>query len=100
MSKTEYQDIIAFHPGYYLKEIVEDMEITQDEFAKRLNTTPKTISKLLSGQIPLSDDIAMKLSIMLGTDVDLWLNLQKKYDEKLIEIERKKELEKEKSISA
>ena len=52
MSKTEYQDIIAFHPGYYLKEIVEDMEITQDEFAKRLNTTPKTISKLLSGQIP------------------------------------------------
>lgn len=96
MSKIEYQDIIAFHPGYYVKEIVEDMEITQDEFAKRLNTTPKTLSKLLSGQIPLSDDIAMKLSIMLGTNVELWLNLQKKYDEKLIEIERKKELEKEK----
>jgi addiction module HigA family antidote len=96
MSKIEYQDIIAFHPGYYLREIVEDMEITQDEFAKRLNTTPKTFSKLLSGQIPISDEIALKLSIMLGTSVDLWLNLQTKYDEKCIEIEKKKELEKEK----
>ena len=64
MSKTEYQDILL-SPWLLFKEIVEDMEITQDEFAKRLNTTPKTISKLLSGQIPLSDDIAMKLSIML-----------------------------------
>ena len=36
MSKMEYKDIIAFHPGFYINEIIEDMDITQEEFAKRL----------------------------------------------------------------
>lgn len=36
-----YSDIMAFHPGYYVAEIVEDMGITQDEFATRLGTTGK-----------------------------------------------------------
>ena len=48
-----YSDIMAFHPGYYVAEIVEDMGITQDEFATRLGTTGKTLSKLISGQINL-----------------------------------------------
>ena len=42
-----YSDIMAFHPGYYVAEIVEDMGITQDEFATRLGTTGKTLSKLI-----------------------------------------------------
>lgn len=95
MSKIEYKDIMAFHPGYYIKEIIEDMEMTQCEFAKRLDTTDKTLSKLLSGQISLSLEIAKKLSQMLGTSVDMWLNLQKKYNEKYCEIEQMKELDKE-----
>lgn len=33
-SRIEYGDILAFHPGCYLKELIDDMEITQDEFAK------------------------------------------------------------------
>ena len=33
---TEYKDIVAFHPGYYIADIIEDMEISQAEFAARL----------------------------------------------------------------
>ena len=40
----EYKDKIAFHPGYYIEEIIQDMNITQEDFAKRLQTTPKNIS--------------------------------------------------------
>ena len=29
----EYKDIVAFHPGYYIADIIEDMEISQAEFA-------------------------------------------------------------------
>jgi HTH-type transcriptional regulator / antitoxin HigA len=90
MSKAEYKELIAFHPGYYLKEIIEDMEITQDEFAKRLETTGKNLSDLLNGKSKLSNEIALKLSIMFGTSADVWLNLQKTYNEKIIEIERRK----------
>ena len=31
---AEYNDTIAFHPGYYLKEIVEESGLTQEDFAK------------------------------------------------------------------
>lgn len=41
----------------------------------------------------LSIDIAMKLSRMLGTSVDYWLNLQKNYDTLIAEFESEKELE-------
>ena len=95
MNKLEYENILTFHPGYYINEIIEDMEISQDEFAKRLDVTGKTISKLVNGKIDLSEDIAMKLSIMLGTDIKTWLNIQQTYTEKCLEIEKLKHINEE-----
>ena len=92
MLKEEYKNIIAFHPGYYLTDIIEELEMTQDEFAKRLGTTGKTVSLLLNGQTPLTNDLAMKISAMLGISVETLLNLQKTYDEKKIEIDQSKGL--------
>lgn len=94
----EYKDIYAFHPGNYLQDIIEDMEITQEEFAVRLGTTAKTISKIVNGEANLSKDIALKLSNMFGTSVDVWLNLQASYDKKLLEIKNEEEIDKEKTI--
>ena len=94
MSKVEYKDIIAFHPGYYVKDIIEDLKMNQCEFAKRLEITDKTLSKLLSGEAPMSREIAKKMSQMMGTSVDVWLKLQKKYEDKCCQIEQQNELEK------
>ena len=94
-----YSDIMAFHPGYYVAEIIEDMGITQDEFATRLGTTGKTLSKLINGQINLSNDLAKKLSSMLGISTEFWLNLQTAFEEKIIEIERKKEIDDQMSVA-
>jgi len=76
----EYNDKIAFHPGYYIKEIVEESGLTLEDFAKRLDTTPKNLSILIRGEQSLSIDIATKLSRMIGTTVEYWLNLQNAYD--------------------
>ena len=86
---------MAFHPGYYITEIIEDMGITQAEFAMRMGTTPKTLSLLVNGQINLSNDLIKKISSMLGNSVEFWLNLQKSYDEKVIEIQRAQEIDKQ-----
>ena len=94
----EYNDKIAFHPGYYIKEIIEESGLSQKDFAKRLDTTPKNLSILVRGEQSLSIDIAMKLSRMLGTSVDYWLNLQKSYDALIAEFESSKELEQERRI--
>ena len=94
----EFNDKIAFHPGYYIQEIVEDSGLTQEDFARRLDTTPKNLSILIRGEQSLSKDIAMKLSRMLGTSISYWLNLQKSYDTLIAEFESMEELQKEKEI--
>ena len=76
----KYNDIVAFHPGYYINEIIEDMGITQEEFATRLGTTPKTVSKLVNGECNLSNDLIQKLSSMFGFSIEFWFNLQNKYE--------------------
>ena len=94
----EYNDKLVFHPGYYIKEIVDESGLTQEDFAKRLGTTPKNLSILLNGGQNLSSDIATKLSRMLGTSITYWLNLQQTYDTKLAEIQSDKELEREREV--
>lgn len=82
-----YEDLIAFHPGSYVEEIVEDLNITQNEFAERLGTTSKTVSKLINGEENISNDIANKLAKLTGISLKTWMNLQNAYDIKVIEIE-------------
>ena len=95
---VEFKDKIAFHPGYYIKEYIDDLGITQEEFAIRLGTTPKNISVLLKGEQSLSVEIAAKLSRMLGTSVKFWLNLQSEYDSLLVEKNEQDELDRERIV--
>lgn len=94
----EYNDKIAFHPGYYIKEIVDESGLTQEDFAKRLDTTPKNLSLLIHGEQSLSIDISMKLSRMIGTSVSYWLNLQNAYDSLIAEFKSEEELAEERKI--
>ena len=94
----EYRDTAAFHPGYYIKEIVEESGISQEEFAKRLDTTPKTLSVLINGGQRLTADLALKLSRMLGTSAQYWLNLQSIFDAAQAEAEYDGELQREKEV--
>lgn len=81
-----YKDLVAFHPGSYVEEIIEDLDITQSEFAKRLETTPKTLSKIINGESAISVDVANKLDKTTGVSLKTWLNLQANYDTKVMEI--------------
>lgn len=94
----EYNNKIAFHPGYYIKEIIDESGLSQQDFAQKLNTTPKNLSLLIRGKQSLSIDIATKLSRMLGTSITYWLNLQNTFDMLKAEFEFEKELILEKEI--
>ncbi len=88
----------AFHPGCYLKEYLEELEMTQDEFAKRLGISGKQISLILSEDANITVDIAYKLSKMMGTSAQLWLDLQAKYDTYLMEVQASMLYDEEKKI--
>lgn len=94
----EYNGKIAFHPGYYIEEMVDESGLTQEDFAKRLDTTPKNLSLLIRGEQSLSTDMALKLSRLTGASVSYWLNLQSAYDAVVAEIKSESEMEQEKKI--
>ena len=89
--RVEYKEKIAFHPGYYINEIIEDSKVTKEDFAKQLGMTPENLIALMNGEENLTADIAMKLSQRVGTSFEIWLNLQKTYDELFAEFESREE---------
>lgn len=94
----EYKDTLTFHPGYYIKEVIDDMGITQEDFAKRLGTTPKNLSLIIRGEQRLTPEIAMKLSKLLNSSIAYWQNLQSAYDAAEMRILEDKELEQETEV--
>ena len=75
-SYIEHNDMIAFHPGYYIKEIIESSGMHP---AERIGITADYLHKLLDGEEHLSADTTAKLSSLLGTSASYWLNLQESY---------------------
>lgn len=94
----EYKDTLTFHPGYYIKEVIEDMDITQEDFAKRLGTTPKNLSLIIRGEQRLTPEIAMKLSKLLNSSITYWQNLQSAYDAAEMQILEDQELAQETEV--
>ena len=87
---VEYKDLIAFHPGQYLGELIEDYEMTQKEFAERLGVSVKTVSKIVNAEEHISKEIAHELAKLSGISMQTWLNLQNAYNVKVAEILKQK----------
>ena len=87
---VEYKDLITFHPGQYVEELIEEYNVTQKEFAERLGVPEKTISKLVNAEESISKETARKLVKLSGVSMQTWLNLQNAYDVKVAEILKQK----------
>ena len=85
MKIVEYKDVIAFRPGQYIGELIEDYHMTQKEFAEKLEVSPKTISELVNGEESLTNGIAQKLEKLTNISTKTWLNLQASFDRKVAE---------------
>ena len=77
---VEFENKIAFHPGYYIKEYIEELGLTQEDFAIRLGTTPKNISYIIRGEQSISIDIANKLCFTDIQNAFFFVNSGKKFN--------------------
>ncbi|MFC6176232.1 helix-turn-helix domain-containing protein [Companilactobacillus huachuanensis] len=98
MLKISNENLVAFHPGYYVRRYLEDQNMNQRELADRLNTNEKTVSQLINGKIELDSELIEGLALVLGTSESLWKNLNDKYLETKGQIEKQNRLDAEKNV--
>lgn len=75
----------AIHPGEFLREILEEREISQAEFARMLGVSPMRISHIVKGGRPVTAEMALLFGRAFAQSPQYWLNLQATYDLKLAE---------------
>ena len=74
-----------YHPGSYIKDIIDDKNISKKQFAENIGISIDVIDKLVNGEISITDDIANKLADFTGVSTKTWMNLQRKFDKRLLE---------------
>lgn len=67
-------------PGDFLSDILEDRGITQSQLARHIHVEAGVINLICRGRRGISAVMAKKLARALGTDPELWVNLQSSYD--------------------
>ena len=73
------------HPGEFLKEILDELGLSQAEFARAIGVSPMRISHVINCHRPLTAELALLFGRALGQSPLYWLNLQTAYDLKLAE---------------
>ncbi|MDC9613257.1 HigA family addiction module antitoxin [Xenorhabdus khoisanae] len=67
------------HPGEIIAETLEEMNVSLRQFAKAMEIAPSTASRLLSGQTSVTLEMALKLSVVIGSTPETWLKIQANY---------------------
>jgi HTH-type transcriptional regulator/antitoxin HigA len=73
-----YSDL-AIPPGEYLEEVIEDLGMTKDELAKRMNRPAPKLSAIFKGDKAITPDTALQLEKVVGVPAHVWTGLEAEY---------------------
>ena len=80
------------HPGEILREELDVLGLSANVLSKALGVPVNRITMILNGQRGVSADTALRLVRYFGTTPQLWLNLQKTWELRRVEIEAGREI--------
>ncbi|EET4911060.1 alcohol dehydrogenase AdhP [Escherichia coli] len=79
-----------------LQESLDELNVSLREFARAMEIAPSTASRLLTGKAALTPEMAIKLSVVIGSSPQMWLNLQNAWSlaeaEKTVDVSRLRRL--------
>ena len=78
---------MIFHPGYLIKNIMDEEGKDTEEMVQLLGLTEKEITSLINAEISITDNMIDRIVKNYGTSKELWKNFQNKYDLKMKELE-------------
>lgn len=75
-----YNGLTPIHPGEYLAEMLEELQISQASFARTIGVSPMRISHVVKGKRPVTAELALLFAKTFEQTPQYWLNLQASYD--------------------
>lgn len=77
------------HPGDILKtEFLEPLKLSKEKLAQNIQVNEQEISDLLAEKTKITPELAYRLSCFFQVSPELFLNLQQRYDLKVLEKEQ------------
>lgn len=70
----------ALHPGEHLSEILDELGVSQAEFARAIGVSPMRVSHVVKGSRPVTAELALLFGRALGQSPQYWMNLQTGFD--------------------
>lgn len=75
--------IVACAPGETIRENMNTMGLTIEEFAYELRISPHHLRKVLIAKAPIDEVLAIELERVVGPSKQFWLNLEKNYRDRV-----------------
>jgi antitoxin HigA-1 len=96
---TVQNGLPPIHPGEFLEEILQELGVSQAEFARQIGVSPMRISHVVHGTRPVTAELALLFARAFGQTPEYWLNLQTAYDLKIARQAIKSQLSAVRSLS-
>lgn len=69
------------HPGEIVKDaLIDGAGLNVTAAAYKLGVSSTSLSRLLNGHAGISPEMALRLSKLLNTSIEMWINIQAQYD--------------------
>jgi addiction module HigA family antidote len=70
------------HPGILLgRSVFPGLHLSIEQITERLEVSDQEVNKLLSGEIDFTPALANKIGELVGDGADIWLRMQRSYNE-------------------
>ena len=73
------------HPGTYLKELLDELALSQYRLAKDIGVPAMRVNYVVNGKRPVTAELALRLGRYFGQNPRYWLNIQSRYDMDMVE---------------
>jgi len=77
--------ISPIHPWVYLKEMLDELNISQYRLAQDLGVPAMRINHVIHGKRPVTAELALRLGRYFNQNPRYWINLQSRYDMDVVE---------------
>jgi len=84
------------NPGdILLEEFLEPMNISQAKLARDINVPANRVNQIINGKREISTDTALRLGKYFGIEPEFWLNLQMRFNMKIVKEKTGKQIDKD-----